>query len=179
MWSIIIHVGRQWRSGKVFPGSDQLVWFYIDDMSPFLPGAVFTEAKSGINDPGLNQRRQFCPDFQFVWTKWSRWRKLLSHWLLWRTGLWFKPIVSDFLHCRKLFRNSTNFQQKILDYLISIISSRSFPHCEYRLRARILKNLVEAEKPTFRGKLSFQRSECTAGLTVATSFCFDCENYFL
>jgi hypothetical protein len=29
--------------------------------------------------------------------------------------------------------NSTNFQQKILDYFISIISSQSFPHCEYRL----------------------------------------------
>ncbi len=38
-------------------------------------GAAFTEAKSGINDPRLNQRRQFCPYFQFVWTKWSRWRK--------------------------------------------------------------------------------------------------------
>ncbi len=102
--------------------------------NPFYTGAVFTEAKPGINDPELNQRRQFCPDFQFVWTKWSRWRKLLSHWLLWRAGLWFQPIVSEFLHCRKLFMNSTNFQQKILDYLISIISSRSFPHCEYRLR---------------------------------------------
>ncbi len=96
-------------------------------------GAVFTEAKSGIIDPGLNQRWQFCPDFQFVWTKWSRWRNLLSHWLQRRAGLWFQPIVSDFLRCRKLFMNSTNFQQKILDYFISIISSRSFPHCEYRL----------------------------------------------
>ncbi len=28
------------------------------------PGAVFTEAKSGINDPELFQRRQFCPDFR-------------------------------------------------------------------------------------------------------------------
>jgi hypothetical protein len=27
---------------------------------------------------------------------------------------------------------------------------------------------------TFRGELSFQRSECTAGLTVATIFCVDC-----
>jgi hypothetical protein len=35
-----------------------------------------------------------------------------------------------------LFMNSTNFQQKILDYLISIISSQSFPHCEYRLRGK-------------------------------------------
>ncbi len=38
-------------------------------------------------------------------------------------------------------------------------------------RARILKHLLEAEKSTFRGELSFQRSECTAGLTVATIFC--------
>jgi hypothetical protein len=28
-----------------------------------------------------------------------------------------------------------------------------------------------AEKSTFRGELSFQRSECTAGLTLATTFC--------
>ncbi len=96
-------------------------------------GAVFTEAKSGINDPGLNQRWQFCPDFQFVWTKWSRWRKLLSHWLLWRAGLWFQPIVSDFLHCWRLFMNSTNFQQKLLDYLISIIFSLWIPPLENML----------------------------------------------
>jgi hypothetical protein len=37
----------------------------------------------------------------------------------------------------QLFMNSTNFQQKILDYLISTISSPSFPHCEYRLRERL------------------------------------------
>jgi hypothetical protein len=36
--------------------------------------------------------------------------------------------------------------------------------------ARILKHSMEAEKSTFQGELSFQRSECTAGLTVATSF---------
>jgi hypothetical protein len=36
--------------------------------------------------------------------------------------------------------------------------------------ARILKHLMEAEKPTFHGKLFFQRSECTAGLTVATIY---------
>jgi hypothetical protein len=29
---------------------------------------------------------------------------------------------------------------------------------------------MEAEKLTFQGELSFQRSECTAGLTVATTF---------
>jgi hypothetical protein len=29
---------------------------------------------------------------------------------------------------------------------------------------------MEAEKSTFQGELSFQRSECTAGLTVATTF---------
>jgi hypothetical protein len=40
--------------------------------------------------------------------------------------------------------------------------------------ARILKHLVKAEKSPFRGELSFQRSACTAGLTVATIFvcCF-------
>ncbi len=37
--------------------------------------------------------------------------------------------------------------------------------------ARILKHLLEAEKSTFRGELSFQRSECTAGLTVSTILC--------
>ncbi len=37
-------------------------------------------------------------------------------------------------------------------------------------RARILKHLVEAEKSTFQGELSFQRSECTAGLTVPSFF---------
>jgi hypothetical protein len=42
-----------------------------------------------------------------------------------------------------LFMNSTNFQQKILDYLISIISPRSFPHCEYRLWPRV-KNESQA-----------------------------------
>ncbi len=37
-------------------------------------------------------------------------------------------------------------------------------------RARILKHLVGAEKSTFQGELSFQRSECTAGLTMASFF---------
>ncbi len=46
-------------------------------------------------------------------------------------------------------------------------------------RARILKHLVEAEKLTFRGELPFQRSECTAGRTVATIFCVDCTDYFV
>jgi hypothetical protein len=36
-------------------------------------------------------------------------------------------------------------------------------------RALILKHFMEAEKSTFRGELSFQRS---AGFTVATIFCF-------
>ncbi len=41
-------------------------------------------------------------------------------------------------------------------------------------RARILKHSMEAEKSTFRGEPSFQRSECTAGFTEATTFlcCF-------
>ncbi len=43
--------------------------------------------------------------------------------------------------------------------------------------ALILKHLVEAEKLTFPGELSFQRSESTAGLTVAAIFCVDCTDY--
>ncbi len=37
-------------------------------------------------------------------------------------------------------------------------------------RGRIHKHLVEAEKSTFQGELSFQRSWCTAGITVTTIF---------
>jgi hypothetical protein len=37
--------------------------------------------------------------------------------------------------------------------------------------AQILKHLLEAEKSTFRGELTFQRLESTAGLTVATILC--------
>jgi hypothetical protein len=42
-----------------------------------------------------------------------------------------------------------------------------------------MRNLVEAEKLTFQEELSFQRSECTTGLTVATFFCVDCSDYFV
>jgi hypothetical protein len=38
------------------------------------------------------------------------------------------------------------------------------------LRARILIHLLEAEKTTFRKEPSFESSECTAVLTVATFF---------
>jgi hypothetical protein len=44
-----------------------------------------------------------------------------------------------------LFMNSTNFQQKILDYLISIISSRSFPHCEYCLRCQVNLKMLSGD----------------------------------
>jgi hypothetical protein len=54
-----------------------------------------------------------------------------------------------------------------------------FRMCAILTRARILKHLVEAEKLTFQGELSFQRSKCTAGLTVAAIFGLDCVNYFL
>jgi hypothetical protein len=97
------------------------------------PEAVFKKGMSGITDPGLLQRRQFRPDFLFVWIKLFIWRNLLSHWLLWRAGLWIQPIVSDFPSCCKLFMKSTNFRQKILDYFISTISSRLLPHREYHL----------------------------------------------
>jgi hypothetical protein len=46
------------------------------------------------------------------------------------------------------------------------------------LGARILKHLVEAKKLAFLGELSFQRSECTADLTVATFLCVDFKDYF-
>ncbi len=45
--------------------------------------------------------------------------------------------------------------------------------------SRILKNLLEAEKSTFRGELSFQRSECTAGFTVATIFMLCFKDFFV
>jgi hypothetical protein len=38
---------------------------------------------------------------------------------------------------------------------------------------------MEAEKLTFRGELSFQRSECTAGFTVATIFVLCFKDLFL
>jgi hypothetical protein len=38
---------------------------------------------------------------------------------------------------------------------------------------------MEAEKSTFRGELSFQRSEYTAGFTVATSFVLCFKDLFL
>ncbi len=45
------------------------------------------------------------------------------------------------------------------------------PRCLSRLIwARILKHSMEAEKSAFQGELSLQRSGCTAGLTVATTF---------
>jgi hypothetical protein len=42
---------------------------------------------------------------------------------------------------------------------------------QLQYRAQILKHLLEAEKSTFWGELSFQRSECTAGLTMAKILC--------
>ncbi len=44
-------------------------------------------------------------------------------------------------------------------------------------RARILKHSMEAEKSAFQGELSFLRSECTAGLTVATTFFVASKDY--
>jgi hypothetical protein len=48
-----------------------------------------------------------------------------------------------------------------------------------KTRAQILKHPMEAEKSTFQGELSFQRSECTAVLTVATTFCAASKDYFV
>ncbi len=46
-------------------------------------------------------------------------------------------------------------------------------------RARILKHLMEAEKSTFWGELSFQRSECTARFTLATIFMLCFKDFFV
>ncbi len=67
---------------------------------------------------------------------------------------------------------------KIDDDILINLDVKIF-HKAKSIRAWILKHLVEAEKPTFQRKLSFQKSKCTAGLTVATIFGLDCENYFL
>jgi hypothetical protein len=45
--------------------------------------------------------------------------------------------------------------------------------------ARILKHWMEAEKSTFRGELSFHRSECTVRFTVATIFVVCFKDLFL
>jgi hypothetical protein len=45
--------------------------------------------------------------------------------------------------------------------------------------ARILKHSVEAEKSTFQGELSFQRWECTAGLTLSATFCAASKDYLV
>jgi hypothetical protein len=61
-------------------------------------------------------------------------------------------------------------KQSLPDYKVGLgrPDDSSFPlRTVEQFRARILKHLVEAEKPTFQGKLSFQRSECTAGLTCS------------
>jgi hypothetical protein len=46
-------------------------------------------------------------------------------------------------------------------------------------RARILKHLMEPEKSTFRGELSFQRSESTAGFTLATIVMLCFKDFFV
>jgi hypothetical protein len=89
----------------------------------------------------------FFKDHSFVpiscWSG-SNWRNLPSHWLLCSAGIRVQPTVSDFLHHRKVIMNSTNFRQKILDYFISTISSRSYPHCEYRLCRSVLVHCVNS-----------------------------------
>jgi hypothetical protein len=50
-----------------------------------------------------------------------------------KTPIGLATPISDFLHSRGLFMNKEKIQQEILDFLISTMSSRSFPDCEYRL----------------------------------------------
>ncbi len=72
-----------------------------------------------------------------------------------------------------------------LDVHVLYISSNG--HCNKRqvaagecmYRARILKHSMEAEKSTFHGELSFQRSECTAGFTVAKIFVLCFKHFFV
>ncbi len=52
--------------------------------------------------------------------------------------------------------------------LVSTYSRKKIASPGMMLRARTLRDLLEAEKSIFRGELSFQTSECTAELTVAT-----------
>ncbi len=42
---------------------------YEMDIELLPPGAVFTDTKSRIIDPGLYQRRQFNPGFLLIWIK--------------------------------------------------------------------------------------------------------------
>ncbi len=63
-------------------------------------------------------------------------------------------------------------------YNVQVYSVENKDSGHYLSRARILKHIVEAEKSTFQRELSFQRSECTAGLTVATVFCVDFKDDF-
>jgi hypothetical protein len=66
----------------------------------------------------------FCPNFLLVWMN----KSTLSL-ALWGADLKVHQIVSDFLHCRKVFMSSINVRLK----KSWITLSRPFPLCEYRL----------------------------------------------
>jgi hypothetical protein len=80
-------------------------------------------------------------------------------------------VFSNCYH-RKVFKiQHTKIVATVSPAIHSDLSKDSSPRKVdfFASRARIRKHSVEAEKSTFRGELSFQRSECTAGLTVATA----------
>ncbi len=60
--------------------------------------------------------------------KWSRWTSLQSYWLMIGGAR-----ITSTSNCCKLFTNTENPHQEILDYLVANIWSRSIPHSEYGL----------------------------------------------
>jgi hypothetical protein len=68
--------------------------------------------------------------------------------------------------CCIIRKNLNNYIETLHSHFQPSFISKSFSG----LRAQILKHLLEAEQSTLQGELSFQRSECTAGLTVASFF---------
>jgi hypothetical protein len=61
--------------------------------------------------------------------KWSRWTNLQSYWLVIGGAR-----ITSTSNCCKLFTNTENLHQEILDYLVMTIWSWSIPNSEYGLR---------------------------------------------
>ncbi len=90
------------------------------------PEAVFTDAKFVIYDLYLHQRRHFCPDLHLPWDQMIMMKK--SAILLVIIG------GTRITSTSKLFMNTENLHQEILDYLVANIWSRSIPPSEFGLR---------------------------------------------
>jgi hypothetical protein len=85
---------------------------------------------------------------------------------LWGAGLRVHPIVSDFLPCRKVFKNSPNFWQKILDYFISTISSRSFPFFNTASGFRLTPSIGGGGSIFVDSSLQFKNAKLTNRTTI-------------